>query len=298
MIPLREIFTIPELELLKRLDEELALAGYHPYSQHVDGYIWAPGAIPVMLVAHVDCVSGHAETVFHDQTHGVYWSPDGLGADDRAGVWGILWLLSNGYRPSILFTDGEEQGGWGARAAADALSRAIASSGVRTLVELDRKGSMEAVYYNCGNADIRKWIESVGFTEDFGTFSDIGILGPVWDIAAVNLSAGYYREHSDAEYLVTHHLMATLGAVQKLLDSPPPAVWPHDTEHELRGFGRRWYDVDYNLYSLHDTQYVNGTESCSLCEREIWSAYNVRVLDGYILCKNCYYELTGDYGAW
>jgi len=227
MIELKDIFTIEEADLLYLLSEELKDKGYEPVS-HKDDYVWATGSIPIMLVAHVDTV-GDADAVFHDHLENVFWSPDGLGADDRAGVWGILYLLEKGYRPSILFTNGEESGGWGASSAKKKLAQDVGD--VRVIVEIDRQGEMEAVFYSCGSEKIREWVEGVGFKKDFGTFSDISILGPAWDIAAVNLSAGYYMEHSRAEFLVVDHLMSTLAAVEKLLKDPPKEVWPHETDH-------------------------------------------------------------------
>ena len=315
MISLKDIFTMSEEEVLLCLDDELHTAGYHPYSAHDDGYIWAPGDIPIILIAHVDCVSGHAETVFHDPAADVFWSPDGLGADDRAGVWGILYLIEQGYRPSILFTDGEERGGWGARAAARVLSPAIARSDVRALVEIDRQGSMEAVYYGCGNDDIREWIEGAGFREDYGTFSDISILGPAWDIAAVNLSAGYYMEHSIGEYLIVDHLLATLARVAVLLENPPPSAWPHETKaqqgyswlyggsrrplYDRRGtFYNREYLDDYEDFSydewLKKSAVMEPVDNCCLCESSIWDEADVRRFDEYPLCVECFREVGGE----
>ena len=54
-------------------------------------YVMAQGEIPIALVAHMDTVFKKPATrVYYDKEQGVMWSPDGLGADDRAGIFAIL----------------------------------------------------------------------------------------------------------------------------------------------------------------------------------------------------------------
>ena len=79
-------------------------------------YLYVRGTTPVLLVAHLD-------TVFKTPNRGIYFDPEkniiwggatGLGADDRAGVFGIIWLISSyEFRPHILFVEDEEIGGHG-----------------------------------------------------------------------------------------------------------------------------------------------------------------------------------------
>ena len=55
-----------------------------------DGFIIAIGDIPIALVAHLDTVHlRQPVNFFYDQEQDVLWSPQGLGADDRAGVYAI-----------------------------------------------------------------------------------------------------------------------------------------------------------------------------------------------------------------
>ena len=78
-------------------------------------YLVAIGDIPVALVAHLDTVyRTPVSNLYYDQRKGVLWSPDGLGADDRAGIFAVLKILQDGYRPSIIFTTDEETGMVGA----------------------------------------------------------------------------------------------------------------------------------------------------------------------------------------
>ena len=54
-------------------------------------YIVAIGEIPIALVAHMDTVfKTPVSNLYYDRQKNVLWSPEGLGADDRAGVFAIL----------------------------------------------------------------------------------------------------------------------------------------------------------------------------------------------------------------
>ena len=71
-------------------------------------YIIAQGDIPLALVAHMDTVFKlPPEQIYFDRQQGVLWSPDGLGADDRAGVFLILKIvqvMKKNRKPTIIFT--------------------------------------------------------------------------------------------------------------------------------------------------------------------------------------------------
>ena len=60
-----------------------------------NNYLLCKGDIPIMLVAHVDTVFQFLPTdIYYDKDKNVMWSPQGLGADDRAGIFAILAIIS------------------------------------------------------------------------------------------------------------------------------------------------------------------------------------------------------------
>lgn len=185
-----------------------------------EDYLYAVGQIPVAVVAHMDTVFANPPqdwSIFHDAENGVYWSPYGLGADDRAGVFAIIKLLQEGYRPSIILTLGEEKGGIGARQFVEEYP--TPADNLYFLVELDRQGYNDCVFYQCDNPDFVEFIEKFGYELDFGTFTDISFICPTWGIAGVNLSVGYYNEHSEAEFLFETILNRTIFLTGKILEA-------------------------------------------------------------------------------
>lgn len=178
-------------------------------------YVYAAGDIPIGLVAHMDTVfSTPPSDIFYDIEQGVLWSPQGLGADDRAGVFSIVKILESNLRPHIILTTDEEVGGIGAEELA---KQTCPFTDLNYLIELDRRGEEDCVFYDCDNKDFVKYVEEFGFKEAWGSFSDISILCPAWGVAGVNLSIGYRNEHSYQEVLYVAPMLDTVNKVLKML---------------------------------------------------------------------------------
>ena len=139
-----------------------------------------------------------------------------MGADDRAGIFIILSLVDKGYKPHIIFTDLEEVGCIGAMDLAKKYPYCPFEK-CNALIQLDRCNKMDAVFYDCDNKDFIDMIESYGFESALGSFSDISVIAPAWEIAAVNLSIGYYDEHSYVERLNVSETYLTMNKVELML---------------------------------------------------------------------------------
>lgn len=244
-------------------------------------YIVAEGSIPICLVAHLDTVNeSPPEEIFYDQEQRVMWSPNLLGADDRAGVYAIIRILSDGYRPHIIFTTDEEKGCAGASTLVTQEPNCPLEK-IKAIFQLDRRGSEDCVFYGCDNPDFVKYIESFGFVEAYGTFSDISVIAPEWEVAAVNLSVGYYNEHTNHEYLRLDELETTIERVEKMLaaadDMPTFSYIPAKSAWNV------------------DSYYFHSPESCNFCGRLIKSSWGYKMSgfdkDGsyrFLMCRECY----------
>ena len=185
-------------------------------------YLLVKGSVPVLLIAHLDTVhTNPVKDICMSHDGNILMSPQGIGGDDRCGVYALMQLYSGSSgKPWLLFTCDEEIGGKGANAfAADYKSGTLSSglNAIRLLIEIDRKGRDEAVYYDCDNPELEDYITSKGFVTDFGTYSDISTIAPVMGVAAVNLSSGYYNPHTLHEYINRKHLNETIAKVDSIL---------------------------------------------------------------------------------
>lgn len=182
-----------------------------------DSYIIAEGDLSICLVAHLDTVFNiPPKDIYYDEQQQVMWSPQGLGADDRAGVYAILKIIEDGFKPTIIFTTDEELGGLGAEDLILDFPK-CPFKGIKIILELDRSGEKDCVFYYCKNTRFEKYIQSYGFEYAEGTFSDISFIAPTWGIAAVNLSVGYLNEHSPLEILHTDWLNQTIERIKMIL---------------------------------------------------------------------------------
>lgn len=190
-------------------------------------YILVQGDIPVMLVAHMDTVfKSPPEKIYYDQKQHIMWSPQGLGADDRAGVYLIWKIIQAGYRPHICLTTDEEIGGWGVEAMLKDFPENPFQD-LKYIIQLDRQGMNDCVFYSCANELFTTFIESYDFVTDWGTYSDISDICPAWEIAGVNLSVGYVGEHHETETLNTQALLNTYHKVCTMLQDANYEKIPH-----------------------------------------------------------------------
>ena len=214
-----------------------------------DGFLYAKGTVPVLLIAHMDTV--HKETcteVLVDKTKTLS-SPQGIGGDDRCGVYIIMNIVKE-LNCSVLLCEDEEIGGIGASKFTK--TKYIDDLGVNYMVEFDRKGSNDAVFYSCDNKDFTKFItETTGFKEAYGSFSDISTVAPAAKIAAVNLSCGYYNAHTTNEYVKFDEMLNTIEVAKKLIKTESDKFEYVAKKYQNYNYGRYggYYDGYYGGYS-------------------------------------------------
>lgn len=201
-------------------------------------YLYAKGDIPIMLVAHLDTVHSVPEKVYVDTKEKVMWSPTGIGGDDRCGVYAVLKILSK-YRPYVLFTQDEEIGCLGAKE----FIKDIKEPDLKYIIELDRRGSNDCVFYDCGNEEFQEYIKGFGFEKAFGSFTDIRAISSEWDIASVNLSIGYQNEHTTSEIINFMDVISTIKKVCLMLEDEKNAK-KYDLQKQTQTY-RYYYGNDY-----------------------------------------------------
>ena len=181
-----------------------------------DGFLYAKGTVPVLLVAHMDTVHKEQCNIIENK-NGVISSPQGIGGDDRCGIFIIMNLVKE-LNCSVLLCEEEEHGTVGARKFAK--TNYINNLDVNYMVEFDRNGNNDAVFYSCDNKDFTKFVlDNTNFFETQGSWSDISVLAPAAKLAAVNLSSGYYKAHTTAEYVIYEDMFDTMDAAKNLINA-------------------------------------------------------------------------------
>ena len=204
-----------------------------------EGFVYIPATRknPVLLVAHADTVADESAAIELEEKRGVIRNKRGiLGADDRAGC-AMLWLLRNTGH-GLLVTDGEEYGGIGARFLCTAFPEIhdAINRDHQFMIEIDRRGKNDFKCYDVGTPEFRAYVSrKTGFSEpDRSSFTDIVSL--CRDICGVNLSCGYYEQHTESEHIVKMEWHHTLRMLRRWLAEEDIPKFPLDAP---RGDGDR-----------------------------------------------------------
>lgn len=210
------ICQMSQLRLKKYVETELK--NTHTDITVADGFVFAKGTIPVLLVAHMDTVHKLLPSLFvYDFEKDSVSCSEGIGGDDRCGIYMILEIVKN-YNCSVLFCEDEEIGGIGARKFTKTdLAKELVSQ-FNYAIELDRRGSNDAVFYDCDNEDFEEFITKDFYKTAFGSYSDISTVAPFLKCAAVNLSCGYYNAHTEKEYVVLNEMERSMEEVCRILE--------------------------------------------------------------------------------
>lgn len=210
-----------------------------------DGFVYAQGNFPVLLVAHMDTVHKKSpKTIFYDLKKNSLSSPQGIGGDDRCGVYMILEIIKK-YNCSVLFCEDEEVGGIGAKKFTE--MEFAKELKFNYIIEFDRKGRNDAVFYDCDNEEFEDFITKNYYKTSWGTFSDISVIAPFLGCAAVNLSCGYYEAHTTKEYVVLGEMDKSIVEACKILDRTTDEDKFEYIEAQHTYWGSRYYDDLYDF---------------------------------------------------
>ena len=218
MIHLEDFLRPTQKQLFKRLTKKFK--GKILISK--GNFILVHGQAPVMLVAHLDTVHDKpVRDICLSADRNILMSPQGIGGDDRCGVFALCKVYHDTkIKPWLLFCCDEEVGGLGANAFCQAHKLHQLPNefdNLKFIIELDRKGKNDAVFYLCDNPDFEAYITSKGFKTAQGSFSDISLIAPELGTAAVNLSCGYHHAHTLHEHINRAELNSTIDKVTDII---------------------------------------------------------------------------------
>lgn len=270
---LEDICAMSEKTLFEFIKTYLRAFNFDAFTSGKNHFI-AWGKSKVALITHLDTVfKVQPQELFYDRNKEVILaSGTGAGFDDRAGVYAIIKILESwqGDLPTVIFTLGEEDYGIGAREIASIQYKNSYIKEFKYIIELDRQGANDCVFYQCANKQFHNYISSFGFEKQSGSYTDIYFLMDDWETCGVNLSVGYYNEHSDYETLRPDELEATISKVKEMLKDV------NNIEKFIyQGTPKQMCDkCGHNAFDLIDVNTIKGTKrycieclmgSCNYC---------------------------------
>ena len=192
----------------------------------------------------------------------------GLNADDCNGILVALQLLETLPNLKVCFTTQEEIGGKGAYEAANNIEFFL---DVRYLIQADRRGNDDLITHTNGiNSasekfveDIRPLMDKYNYSEGTGTFTDIGVLADELLISGVNVSCGYYNEHTFKENCNISELNNCLNFIYDIIVS----LDNQDTMYSIpaqKSYGS-YSNYNYSNYKYNDSPKDEYSLPCDYC---------------------------------
>lgn len=217
-----------------------------------------------VVVAHLDQVQkAHAKdfkaVITEDIIFG--YSPSekeyqGLGADDKNGLWIALKCLETFDVIKVAFFVGEEIGCVGSSKCdmnffADA----------RFVIEPDRRGGNDLITsISCMDIASEAFLNAFDY-ESFGYKKTSGLMTDVLEltergvgVACINMSCGYYNPHTDEEFTVISDLLNALDLVEHII-TVCTDVYAHKATYSYSGYNSKWANYYGHGYRINDDDY-------------------------------------------
>lgn len=190
-----------------------------------------------LLVAHLDAVT--------DLDNKTYIKKDVLmnkGLDDRLGLYTCLYLQAKYQCFDILLTDNEETG--------QSTAQHFSCPDYNFIIEFDKAGIEEFVMYDTSDDLGEAIIESTGYIEGFGSYSDIADIST--DTASVNWCICYREYHTKNSHVLISEYMQSISDFELFFSENKDNRfykneddWNDYHETELEEY---WNSYGYNAY--------------------------------------------------
>ena len=170
---------------------------------------------------------------------------EGLGADDKVGVWVNLKCLKKFDHIKAVFFVGEEVGCVGSGKCDMSFF-----DDCRFVIQCDRRNGDDLITTIGGWTQLasQEFIQDIkpelfGYKEECGLITDVGELKERGlKVSAINLSCGYYEPHTDKEFIIKEETLNCLKFVEHII-STCTNVYPHEDDDSYY-FGRNGWDDD------------------------------------------------------
>jgi hypothetical protein len=213
-----------------------------------------------MFTSHLDTATSQRADVVHVIENGVCRT-DGksiLGADDKAGVTIMLWMIKHGVPGLYYFFIGEEVGCVGSKALANKI-KDNRIEGITKVISFDRRGTDSVITFQassrcCSDTFAKALADQLnkkdGFkysTDPSGVWTDSAQFTKIYP-ECTNISVGYRSEHTCAESQDLNHLVRLAEACLEVdWESLPVERDPSVVEYSSWGsyYGGGYRSVGY-----------------------------------------------------
>jgi hypothetical protein len=244
------------------------------------------GESDVMFTSHLDTATS-AYTKVNHVFEGNIIKTDGksiLGADDKAGVTVMLYMIENQVPGLYYFFLGEEVGCVGSKKVAER-QKTEKIPYINKVISFDRRGTDSIITFQASSRccsdkfgeELSKRLNEVESTFKYkndptGVYTDSAQFVKIYP-ECTNISVGYYSEHTFSERQDIEHLTKLAEACAKIdWNTLPVDRDPSKVEYSSYGYGRwGWDEWDYTpSSSTYSTSYKPTTTVASTEKINFW----------------------------
>jgi hypothetical protein len=242
------------------------------------------GESDVMFTSHLDTATSALTNVVH-VIEGNIIKTDGksiLGADDKAGVTVMLYMIENKIPGLYYFFLGEEVGCIGSKKVAEK-QKVEKIAGINKVISFDRRGTTSIITYQSGKrcssdkfgealaSELNKADETFSYVIDpTGVLTDSVQFISIYP-ECTNISVGYKSEHTFSETQDIEHLKKLANACLKVdWKSLPAERDPSKVEYRTYDYYGDWDSYDYKGY---DYSYKSSNYKIGKSNWGSWGGY-------------------------
>jgi len=217
----------------------------------------------------------------------------GIGGDDKCGVAVCLEMLDHFHVMKAAFFVEEEIGMMGSKEADEEFFRNVGYA-----IQFDAPSSNWITEVCSGqrlfDIDFKELITEDLSNNGYTTFSndpftDVNQLAKKFDFSCLNLGCGYYRQHTDSEYVIVEEVEDAIRAGKSLISKLGLEFYKHEknksvlSENRSNFYYDSYYDdTDDEIKEISDEITDGVIEMVSEgCDREEISEYVYQILEGY-----------------
>lgn len=267
------------------------------------------------VCAHIDEVHQERNNSYRVVVSGDYifgynvdkMAQQGIGADDKNGIWIAMQALLHYDAVKVALFVGEEIGCVGSGQANMSFF-----DDCRFVIQCDRRGSSDFITSAGGWKLCDEAFTSLFDMGKFGYKPASGLMTDVMElksrglnVAACNLSCGYYNPHTSEETTIFSELCNCRDLVFHIIDSVPDAV-PHVAARSYGSssygacYGRGWYDDDYyddyNGYVWPASRTLDKKDDFDAIEKQFEDLVELMYIDWYDDPDG--FDIIGFYDSW
>lgn len=213
---------------------------------------------------------------------------EGLGADDKVGVWVCLKCLKKFDTIKAVFFVGEEIGCHGS-----GKCNMKFFDDARFVIQCDRRNGNDLITSIGGWTELcsPEFIQAInpqqfGYQPENGMITDVGELKDRGlKVSAINLSCGYYEPHTDREFVIKREVINCLRFVEHIISTCTKVYSHEDTGYHSYGGYEDWYG--YGWEGDYEMAY-DEIESTLLLHPKMTNEELIQMFSGY------FFSLTDD----